>query len=100
MPSKGSDQTAFAKSDQSWLGALGIAKNPRLCKASGPDGISNRILKELSHELSSPYCSLFNQSLRSGIFSSPYKDANVSPVPKKGDLSVVSNYRPISLLNS
>ena len=32
-------------------------------KASGPDGLSNRILKELSHELSSPLCSLFNKSL-------------------------------------
>ena len=77
-----------------------VLQTLKIGKASGPDGISNRILKELSHELSSPYCSLFNQSLRSGIFPSPYKDANVSPVPKKGDLSVVSNYRPISLLNS
>ena len=31
---------------------------------------------------------------------SSYKEANVSPVPKKGDISVVSNHRPISLLNS
>ena len=29
-----------------------------------------------------------------------YKEANVCPVPKKGDLSVVSNHRSISLLNS
>ena len=29
-----------------------------------------------------------------------YKEANVCPVPKKGDLSLVSNHRPISLLNS
>ena len=27
-------------------------------KASGPDGLSNRNLKELSHELSSPLCVL------------------------------------------
>ena len=69
-------------------------------KASGPDGLSNRILKELSHELSSPLCSLFNKSLSLGKFPSPYKDANVTLVHKKGDLSLVSNYRPISLLNS
>ncbi|MCG8032214.1 MAG: endonuclease/exonuclease/phosphatase family protein [Candidatus Thiodiazotropha taylori] len=69
-------------------------------KASGPDGISNHILRELSNELSSPFCTLFNQSLRYGIFPTSYKDANVSPVPKKGDLSIASNYRPISLLNS
>ena len=29
-----------------------------------------------------------------------YKEANVYPVPKKGDLSVVSNHLPISLLNA
>ena len=29
-----------------------------------------------------------------------YKEANVYPVPKTGDLSKVSNYRQISLLNS
>lgn len=69
-------------------------------KASGPNGLSNRILRELSCELSSPLCSLFNQSLRTGMVPTLYKEANVCPVPKKGDLSLVTNYRPISLLNS
>ena len=77
-----------------------ILKTLKSDKASGPDGLSNRILKELSHELSSPLCSLFNKSSSLGKFPSPYKDANVPPVHKKGDLSLVSNYRPISLLNS
>ena len=77
-----------------------ILRTLKTDKASGPDGLSNRILKELSHELSSPLCSLFNKSLSLGKFPSPYKDANVTPVHKKGDLSLVSNYRPISLLNS
>ena len=77
-----------------------ILRTLKTDKASGPDGLSNHILKELSHELSSPLCSLFNKSLSLGKFPSPYKDANVTPVHKKGDLSLVSNYRPISLLNS
>ena len=69
-------------------------------KASGPDGLSNRLLRELSNELAQPYQCLFNQSIRMGTVPSSYKEANVSPVPKKGDLSIVSNYRPISLLNA
>ena len=69
-------------------------------KASGPNGLSNRILRELSTELSIPFCSLFNQSLRTGTFPVQYKEANVCPVPKKGEMSLVSNYRPISLLNA
>ena len=48
-------------------------------KASGPNGLSNRILRELSTKLSIPFCSLFNQSLRTGTFPA----ANVCPVPKK-----------------
>ena len=77
-----------------------ILKTLKTDTVSGPDGLSNRILKELSHELSSPLCSLFNKSLSLGNFLSPYKDANVTPIHKKGDLSLFSNYRPISLLNS
>ena len=69
-------------------------------KASGPNELSDRFLRELSCELSSPFCSFFNHSLRMGIVPSTYKEANVSPVPKKGDLSLVNNYRPISLLSS
>ena len=69
-------------------------------KASGPNGLSNRILRELASQLSTPFCTLFNQSLRTGSFPTPYKEANVCPVPKKGYLSIISNYRPISLLNS
>ena len=69
-------------------------------KASGPNGLSNRILRELSSELSNPFCSLFNQSLRTGTFPATYKEANVCPVPQKGDMSIISNYLPLSLLNS
>ena len=63
-------------------------------KASGPNAISNRILRELSSELSTPLCSLFNLSLHTGCVIISYKEANVTPVPKKRDLSIVSNYRP------
>ena len=69
-------------------------------KASGPNGLNNRIIRALSHEFSYPFCPLFNQSLHRGIVPSSYKEANVCPVPEKGDLSSVSNHRPISLLNA
>ena len=74
-----------------------VLKTLKTGKASG---LNNRILKELSKELSSPFYSLFNQSLHIGVCPSTYKNANVCPVPQKGDLSIVSNHRPISLLNS
>ena len=43
---------------------------------------------------------IYNNSLRMAFVPSSYKETNVSPVPKKSNLSLVTNYRPISLLNS
>ena len=77
-----------------------ILKTLKTDKASGPDGRSNHILKELSHELSSHLCSLFNKSVSLGNFPPPFKDATLTSVHKKGDPSLVINHRPIYLLNS
>ncbi|OOY49087.1 hypothetical protein BOV97_13130, partial [Solemya velum gill symbiont] len=71
-----------------------------LGKASGPDGISNRILREAANELSVPLCDLFNKSLDKCIVPKIWKQAHVTAVFKKGDPSLVQNYRPISLLNT
>ena len=77
-----------------------ILKNLVIGKASGPNGLSNRILKELSREISNPLCTLFNESLDKSQVPNSYKVANVSSIYKKDDPSLASNYRPISLLNS
>ena len=68
-------------------------------KASGPNGLNNRVLKELANEISEPFCSLFNYSRSLGSFPTHWKYANISPIPKKGDLSLLTNHRPVSLLN-
>ena len=75
-----------------------ILKPLPLGKATGPDRINNRALRELATELSIPLCSLFNQSIQAGIFPECWKFANVCPIHKNGDCSVPSNYRPVSLL--
>ena len=77
-----------------------ILKSLPIGKASGPNGLGNRILHVLASEVSVPYRCLFNQSLRTGTVPIQYKEANVCHIPKKGDLSLVSNHRPISRLNS
>ena len=69
-------------------------------KATGPDGINKCILRELAHELSPPLCSLFNQSLILGIVPDIWKKSHMCPIPKGGDRTAVSNYRPISLLSN
>ena len=69
-----------------------------LGKACGPDGINNRVLRELATQLSSPFCCLFNHSLQIGEFPDIWKRSHVTPIPKGGDRASPSNYRPISLL--
>ena len=67
-------------------------------KAVGLDRISNRLLKEVMHEVAHPLCLLFNKSLQERKFPKNWKLAHVIPIFKSGDKSLVSNYRPIALL--
>ena len=76
-----------------------VLKSHDSSKASGPDGINPRILKEGAIELSYPLCNLFNKSLSQGISPNNWKCANVAPIFKKGDKSDPQNYSPISLLS-
>ena len=75
-------------------------QNLNITKASGPDLICPRLLKEGAPVLFKPMSKLFNRSLQQGYFPSSWKDANVAPIHKKEDKSSPSNYRPISLLST
>ncbi len=68
-------------------------------KASGPDEISHRMLKESSNTICRPLSLLFNRSLQEGVYPDKRKCANVMPLFKKGDRDQPSNYRPISLIS-
>ena len=68
-------------------------------KASGPDQISPRLLREGAPILSKPFFLIFNRSLQQGNFPQEWKDANVTPIHKKDEKSLPVNYRPISLLS-
>ena len=66
-------------------------------KAPGPDGITTTILKELAEVISPILTIIFQSSLDTGILPSDWKDANVTPVFKKGEHYDPANYRPVSL---
>ncbi len=68
-------------------------------KASGPDEISHRMLRETSTSLCRPLAILFNRSIQESNYPNNWKIANVMPLFKKGDKSSPSNYRAISLIS-
>ena len=69
-------------------------------KSSGHDGISNITLKDLRDVLARPLCIIFNHSLINGSFPDIMKQADVIPLHKCGNIHIIDNYRPISLLTT
>ena len=66
--------------------------------SSGHDGLSMRLVKDISPALLQPLCIIINQSLLTGIFPERLKIAKIYPLFKKGDSQLLNNYRPISIL--
>ena len=66
-------------------------------KASGPDNIPAKILKECSRELAPLITTLFTKTIQEGKIPCDWKEANITAVFKKGDRNIPSNYRPVSL---
>ena len=66
-------------------------------KASGPDGLSARVLKECSSEIAPILTLIYNESLAQDTVPDDWRQANVAPVFKKGEKYNAANYRPVSL---
>ena len=66
-------------------------------KAPGPVGLNARVLKECSNEISPILALIFNESLARGDVPDEWRQANVSPVFKKGEKYDAANCRPLSL---
>ena len=53
-------------------------------KASGPDELKPRLLKELAHEISPILSLIYQKSLDTGDVPTDWRTAHVSPIYKKG----------------
>ena len=77
---------------------LSLIKKININKSCGLPGINSRVLKDalmfLSHELTI----IFKNSIKEGIFPESWSSGLLVPIPKKGNLKSIKNWRPITLL--
>ena len=98
LPSKG--DSPFPAMEDITVDPAGVAKllaKLNIHKASGPDGLNARVLKECSSEVAPVLAYIFNESLVEGVVPDEWRQANVTPVFKKGEKYDAANYRPVSL---
>lgn len=69
-------------------------------KGAGTDGINAIFLKNTATSICIPLALLFQNSLNHGTFPDLLKVTKIHPIFKKGNDSLVSNYRPIAILNT
>ena len=80
-----------------------IKKNITLIKSTnscGLDDIPPKILKLLPDTTLGALAHIFNLSFVTSKYISAFKSAKVTPIFKKGNRQIVSNYRPISILSA
>ena len=77
---------------------LSLIRGLNTNKSGGPDELSARMLSLCDEYIVLPLRLIFSNILSTGVYPDIWKQANVTPVHKKGSKQLVSNYRPISLL--
>ena len=76
-----------------------IIKNLK-AKSGGVDNINAKTLKTIAPFIVTPLHHIFNTSIEQAVWPNALKSAEVVPIHKAGDKTVVSNYRPISLISN
>ncbi|XP_026326060.1 uncharacterized protein LOC113234789 [Hyposmocoma kahamanoa] len=66
----------------------------------GWDGISSKILKQISPFITPVLTNIINRCISTGTFPEAFKKSIVHPIYKAGDKHCANNYRPISILTS
>ncbi|KAG2217910.1 hypothetical protein INT45_008660 [Circinella minor] len=78
------------------------AKRAPRASTPGSDGLPYPILRLLfDHALVGDLAvDVYNDALQAGVFPASWSETRLCLLPKKGDLSLLSNWRPISLINT
>ena len=76
---------------------LNQLKPLRIDKSPGNDELHPRVLKEVAQEIAKPLTMIFQSSITNSELPEQWREANITPVFKKGSKSDPANYRPVSL---
>ncbi len=69
-------------------------------KATGPDGITGRVLRSCADQLAGLFTSIFNESLATSVIPTSFKKSVIIPVPKNSKPSCLNDYRPVALTST
>ena len=75
-------------------------KDIDISKPSGIPYLNNKVLRDALLCIPFELTSIFNNSILDEYFPSQWKNGIITPIPKPGKLTVKSNWRPISILNT
>ncbi|XP_065679861.1 uncharacterized protein LOC136094168 [Hydra vulgaris] len=73
-------------------------KSLKINKSPGIDDICSNIVIDVFLEIRKPIFEIFNSSIKTGTVPDKLKTANIIPIFKTGETSLLNNYRPISIL--
>ena len=66
-------------------------------KATGPDGVEGRLLKECAQEMAPILHDIYRKSLDEGEVPERWKEAEIVPIHKGGSKAVMANFCPVAL---
>ncbi len=69
-------------------------------KSTGPDKLPARFLRDGAKVIAKPLTKIINLSIMTDMVPRDLKEALVTPIYKKGDKLIISNYRLVSILRT
>jgi hypothetical protein len=94
---------SFNTDQEDWLISLSEANVRRVFnqvntrKATGPDGIPGRVLRECAEQLTGIFTVIFNLSLSQSVIPICFKMTTIIPVPKNSKAKCHNDYCPVAL---
>ncbi len=75
-------------------------KRVNVKKATGPGGITGRVLRSCADQLAGLFTSIFNESLATSVVPTSFKKSVIIPVPKNSKPSCLNVYHPVAFTST